>query len=349
MNSYSATSSTADFENQGAHGLAKRHDPEGKRTIGAPFREDYVACADWVSPGVLTKPDRIPEGEESGWLQFIRNEKEALENNWYCVKQPSSSDLKLGITWPEARSREDEFFSLTSPWAELDPMYQKYLRTSNLVTRLSSILSDLISKRSVNVPQDGPRLIYSLFRLPEIQDELENSMNATHELLNKLPKAPSQQPMNEIANLLHVFTTDLTRHVEGLAQKDALLQTIRPEQETFRRKIRATAPNFVPFERRYAGIREFHKPTFLANEEVDDGPDDVEDLDSDGSDGGQMPTVVDMMDAIYVDEVLEQALQLVIPSFNECTTLMTLVPFTLQIPNPRTSWELPLCSPADVH
>lgn len=99
--------------------------------------------------GVLTKPDRIPAGEESNWLPFIRNEKETLENNWYCVKQPNSHDLKQGVSWAQARTREDEFFSMTVPWSELDPMYQKYLRTSNLVDRLSSILSDLISKRSV--------------------------------------------------------------------------------------------------------------------------------------------------------------------------------------------------------
>lgn len=100
-----------------------------------------------MSTGVLTKPDRIPVGEEANWLPFIRNEKEPLENNWYCVKQPSSNDIRQKITWTEARQREDEYFSMTAPWSDLDTMYQKYLRTSNLVERLSSILSDLISKR----------------------------------------------------------------------------------------------------------------------------------------------------------------------------------------------------------
>jgi len=95
----------------------------------------------------LTKPDRIPAGEEQNWIGFIKNEKESLENGWFCVKQPASQDLKAGITWEEARQREDAFFSLTSTWAELDSTYQKYLRTGNLVERLSSILSDLISKR----------------------------------------------------------------------------------------------------------------------------------------------------------------------------------------------------------
>ena len=101
--------------------------------------------------GVLTKPDRIPTGEETNWIPFIRNEKETLENNWYCVKQPSSSDIKQGITWSQARQREQDFFSMTPPWSELDAVYQKYLKTSNLVDRLSSILSDLISKRFLNL------------------------------------------------------------------------------------------------------------------------------------------------------------------------------------------------------
>ena len=95
----------------------------------------------------MTKPDRIPLGEELNWIDFIRNEKEALENGWYCVKQPASQEIKAGITWAEARKMEDAFFSLTTPWSDLDPVYQKYLRTGNLVDRLSAILSDLISKR----------------------------------------------------------------------------------------------------------------------------------------------------------------------------------------------------------
>jgi hypothetical protein len=98
---------------------------------------------------VLTKPDRIPVGEEHDWLPFIKNEKEALENNWYCVKQPSSNDLKNKWSWEEARRRENDFFASTAPWSELEAMYQKYLRTSPLVERLSSILSDLIAKRCV--------------------------------------------------------------------------------------------------------------------------------------------------------------------------------------------------------
>ncbi|KAJ7128249.1 P-loop containing nucleoside triphosphate hydrolase protein [Mycena filopes] len=235
-----------DFENQGAHNLTKRHDPEGRRTIG-----------------VLTKPDRIAPGDEESWLPLIRNEQETLENNWYCVKQPSSQDLKRGMTWEEARSREHEFFSMTSPWSELDPMYQKYLRTSNLVDRLSSILSDLISKR-----------------LPQIQIELENTIQKTRLGLQQLPKPPSSDPVGEVAGLLHVFIAELDKILEGIPRAEGLLQVIRPAQERFRREIRGTAPDFRPFEAPLAGQAPFFPdPAFLANEDgyvvVDCLPDDA--------------------------------------------------------------------------
>ncbi|KAK7017181.1 P-loop containing nucleoside triphosphate hydrolase protein [Favolaschia claudopus] len=250
-----------DFENQGAHHLTKKHDPEGKRTIG-----------------VLTKPDRIPRGDEESWLPLIRNEQEALENNWYCVKQPSSQDIKQGITWEEARARENDFFALTPPWSELDPLYQKYLRTINLVDRLSSILSDLISKR-----------------LPEIQLELENTVQNTREALAQLPKPPSSDPVSEVAGLLHTFVDELGQILEGIPVAGALLQTIRPAQEQFRRAIRNTAPAFRPFEEpdEYIDIDlQFFEPEFLANE--DGGSDE----DDDGEDFNA---------PIFIDQVLARA------------------------------------------
>ncbi|KAJ7107917.1 P-loop containing nucleoside triphosphate hydrolase protein [Mycena epipterygia] len=252
-----------DFENQGAHHLTKKYDPEGKRTIG-----------------VLTKPDRIPRGDEESWLPLIRNEQEALENNWYCVKQPSSQDLKNGITWEQARSRENDFFTLTPPWCDLDPMYQKYLRTTNLIDRLSSILSDLISKR-----------------LPEIQIELENTIQKTRVSLQQLPKPPSSDPVGEIATLLHVFVGELHKILEGVPRADGLLQVICPAQERFRRDIRNTAPDFRPFEEsieeRLDAEPEFPDPPFLSNEDGDHN--------SQGQQASGKP-------AVFINHVMDRAL-----------------------------------------
>ncbi|KAJ8697219.1 hypothetical protein PTI98_007017 [Pleurotus ostreatus] len=247
-----------DFENQGAHQLAKKHDPHGKRTIG-----------------VLTKPDRIPTGEEARWVKFIQNEIEPLENNWFCVKQPSSNDLKQGVTWADARQRENEFFSMTAPWSDLEPMYQKYLRTGNLVERASAILSDLISKR-----------------LPIIQNELQKTLRKTEESLLELPKEPSADAFSEVMGLLHTFAGDISYHVAGVPREDGLLQLIRPYQMDFRRAIRSTAPQFVPLERsavRSGGFA-MEKPKFLEQEgELVDEEDD------------------DALEQIFIDEVMAGA------------------------------------------
>ncbi|KIL62474.1 hypothetical protein M378DRAFT_199179 [Amanita muscaria Koide BX008] len=228
-----------DFENQGAHRLAKQFDPEGKRTVG-----------------VLTKPDRIPKGEESRWIPFIRNEKEPLRNGWYRVKQPSSDDLEQGMTWEGARKSEDDYF-LKAPWSELDYTCQRFLRTSNLVQSLSMVLSDLISKR-----------------LPEIQEELENCIEKTALQLGKLPRASGDRPFEEIMELVHKFTMDVTRHINGVSEPDGLLQAIRPAQERFRLAIRRTAPNFIPFEEGSDGPTTVDAPDFLSEKDEESGSDD---------------------------------------------------------------------------
>ncbi|PBK85320.1 hypothetical protein ARMGADRAFT_1169624 [Armillaria gallica] len=228
-----------DFENQGTHHLAKTHDPEGKRTIGL--------CA-----------------HQAG-----------SDRSWRRDRMPSSSDIKNGITWADARRKENEFFSMTTPWAELDPVYQRYLRTVNLVERLSNILSDLISKR-----------------LPDIQLELERTIEGTLDQLVKLPKEPSKNPLHEISALLSAFTVDVSKHVEGIPDEEGILQMIRPAQEQFKRDIRGTVPQFRPFERRLAGSEMLSTPSFLSNEEdevMEEGDDDDH-------------------ACIYVDEVYTRAL-----------------------------------------
>ncbi|TRM59249.1 P-loop containing nucleoside triphosphate hydrolase protein [Schizophyllum amplum] len=241
-----------DFENQPAYGLAKKYDKDGKRTVG-----------------VLTKPDRIPLGEETQWLSFIKNITEPLDNNWFCVKQPSSQDLKQGMTWKQARTRENEFFSSTSPWSDLDAIYQRYLRTSNLVERLSNILSELISKR-----------------LPEIYNEVQRGVESARESLSQLPKEPSKDPITDITTILHAFAMDVGQNIRGVPRADGLHQSIRPAQEKFRKMIRQTAPDFRPYEKRYKGKRTFSKPSFLKNEDGEDEEEEdeseSEDSDSDG-------------------------------------------------------------------
>ncbi|KAH9917093.1 P-loop containing nucleoside triphosphate hydrolase protein [Amylocystis lapponica] len=262
-----------DFENQGAHNLAKVHDPEGKRTIG-----------------VLTKPNQIPAGEEDRWLRFLRNEFERLDNGWYSVKQPDSQALAAGISWSEARAKELEYFSGTTPWSTLDFSSQQYLGTSNLTERCSDVLSTLIARR-----------------LPELQNELEILLQATEENISKLPTAPSDgDPVGQVLNLLSDFYRGISKYVEGTPTADGLLQSIQPLQMRFRKAIRATAPDFRPYEKVPGAngdgtLREFVVPEFLAHEESPYTPPEF--LAHEES----PYTPPDDRSAIYVDDVMKRA------------------------------------------
>lgn len=150
-------------------------------------------------------------------------------------------------------------------------MHQPYLGTSNLVHRLSSILSDLISKRwAHSLKCCRFSQLISLKRLPQIQIELETALQQTRASIQLLPKPPSDDAILEVTTLVHSFIRELDQMIEGVPHADGLIQTIRPAQEEFRRNIRRTAPDFRPFEsgQKRGKIQPmFPDPDFLRDEE----------------------------------------------------------------------------------
>ncbi|KAF8586089.1 hypothetical protein K439DRAFT_1632008 [Ramaria rubella] len=219
-----------DFETQGAYRLAKQFDPNGTRTIG-----------------ILTKPDRIPEGEHARWMKLIKNEIAVLQNGWYCVKQPSTADMDKGITFMEARRRGEDFFK-TSPWSGLDPWHKKRLGTQAVTQKLNEFLMDVISKR-----------------FPELMQELQTMLQGTKEKLEALPPRPSTDSVLELMQLVSRFCDDLHRQAEGFSQgisetptgiRNNQFEAIRAAHEVFRCEIRAVAPRFRPFPGSQAPVTE---------------------------------------------------------------------------------------------
>lgn len=97
--------------------------------------------------GVLTKPDRIPPGEESVWISRIQGGGTDGGVEYYSVINPESQDIRNGITYEQAREKEAGFFSTKVPWSNLEWLYKRRLGTDKLTRRLGQVLSDLISKR----------------------------------------------------------------------------------------------------------------------------------------------------------------------------------------------------------
>ncbi|KAH9965472.1 P-loop containing nucleoside triphosphate hydrolase protein [Russula dissimulans] len=234
-----------DFENQGAHRLAAEYDPHGLRTIG-----------------VLTKPDRIPTGEEGSWIRMIQGQHDDDEHNgieYFSVKNPDSQDIKQGISYEEARKKETEFFSTKEPWSTLEWLHQRRLGTQKLVRRLSEALPNLIAKR-----------------LPELELEVNKQLEHTRHEISRLPSPPSSEPVGEMLRLIGLFVRSLERLIEGTPDEDGLIQALRGPQTDFKKAIRQTALDFRPHPRPvlFAKPTVLPKPDFLPDEEIEDRSND---------------------------------------------------------------------------
>lgn len=119
--------------------------PETALSVSSPAVRMALGLS--MTAAVLTKPDRIPPGEEHSWLLLLRNSRERHKHGWHCVKQPSSDEMRDGITWAEAREAETRFFAETDPWASLDAFVRGRLGTVPLTKALGEILFALIAKR----------------------------------------------------------------------------------------------------------------------------------------------------------------------------------------------------------
>ncbi|KAF8504672.1 P-loop containing nucleoside triphosphate hydrolase protein [Russula emetica] len=254
-----------DYENQGAHRLASQYDTNGSRTIG-----------------VLTKPDRIPVGEEGSWIGMIEGHSDDDENGgieYFSVKNPDSQDMKNGITYEQARQKEAEFFSTKAPWSNLDWLYQQRLGTEKLTRRLGELLSNLIAKR-----------------LPELEEELEKLLERTTHDLSRLPNPPSSEPVGEMLRLIGSFARSIEYLVEGTPDDDGLIQALREPRKSFKKAIRQTAPDFRPLARPKKTERSMLKqptiplaPNFLKDEEED------------------WQDQTSSSDAIYIEDVMKRA------------------------------------------
>ncbi|KAF8340500.1 uncharacterized protein EI90DRAFT_2906014, partial [Cantharellus anzutake] len=243
-----AVTCDTDFENQGAWQIDKNHDPQGVRTIG-----------------VLTKPDRIEPGNEGPWFSLLRNEREHLEHEWFCVKLPGPEDLRNRISRAEARERENQFFG-QPPWSSMHDV-QPRLTVESLVERLSEVLSEAIAGN-----------------LPDIQAQISEKILETEAEIKALPVDHSDDPVNTLLKMLGEFCRSVQVEIEGTPSSEGLIQKIRRHLIDFRNELRGTAPRFVPFDKGSREAREVPFIEFLDEQERDLG------------DKGTLPI-------IYLDEV----------------------------------------------
>jgi hypothetical protein len=241
--------------------------------------------------GVLTKPDRIPTGEEGSWIRRIQGYHDEEEGGikYFSVKNPDSQDINSGITYEQARQREVDFFATQDPWASLDWVYKQRLGTEKLTQHLGQALSDLISKRQVFVTLNLDNQLERFDRLPELEEELTKLLERTTHELSRLPNPPSSEPVGEMMRILNTFIRSIERLVDGVPDEDGLIQALREPQTEFKKAIRKTAPDFRP----------------LTSSEMPETPSPPRFLVDEDTEWQDQP--IDDSGAIYIDEVMRKA------------------------------------------
>jgi len=88
-------------------------DPDGRRTVG-----------------ILTKADRLPEGQEATWMKILQNQHERYQllHGYFAVKNPGQPELDEGLSNKEARKKEEQFFRRKRWQAAKDRCGTKQLR-----------------------------------------------------------------------------------------------------------------------------------------------------------------------------------------------------------------------------
>ncbi|CCA70427.1 hypothetical protein PIIN_04366 [Serendipita indica DSM 11827] len=211
-----------DLENQGARSLAKKLDANGRRTIP-----------------VLTKPDRIGNGEHDTWLRLLENQTERYRHGWHCVKQSDQEQLNQGISWAEARQNEIDYFN-KQPWSTLEESIRSRLGTKFLTQNLGSILFELIGQR-----------------LPGLVQELEKKVTITRGTITDLPKTPKGDPVGIVWKLITTFQNNVSQLIAGRAVDgaDGLLQSFRKGKKIFRIAIKSQAPQFWPYHKNAINVK----------------------------------------------------------------------------------------------
>ena len=143
-----------DMANQPIIKLARKHDPEGQRTVG-----------------IITKPDLINEGSQAKIALVAKNKDSIkLKLGFFLLKNPSPSELEHGLNMATRAAREQRFFSLPE-WTAQD------LDTDRLgAEKLRCYLQQLLDKHIER-------------ELPKVRDEIKRKLSSTESELRSLGDA----------------------------------------------------------------------------------------------------------------------------------------------------------------
>ncbi|KAG8941212.1 hypothetical protein FRC03_004699 [Tulasnella sp. 419] len=202
--------------NQKADGLAKRVDPDGKRTIG-----------------VLTKPDMISATGEfktcQYWLDVLEGRKLPLTHGYYVTRQPNEKELHESIGNEDARRLEMSFFETS--FLNSSPEMETRCGTHKLAEAMSQLLVEMMRSN-----------------LPNLEKTVKDGIAQCRNDLAALPAAPSTDHLTSLFSLLSSFSAVASNSIIGTPKNPKLVQNNMAQFRTLKSHIMQTAPNFQPWK-----------------------------------------------------------------------------------------------------
>ncbi|KAJ9667410.1 hypothetical protein H2201_002611 [Coniosporium apollinis] len=179
--------------------------------------------------GVLTKPDRMPQGDPLElWKAVLNGDKFTVSHGYYVTKQPSQPDLNRLIDHAEARDSERLFFESQDPWATYLSDFKDRFGTSKLQEALSQKLTEQIRAS-----------------LPAIRTQVQQKIEDIEGKLKYLPEPPTANAQSIVLGALTDFASIMQRHVEGSHPHHELRLTWRQHCQTFKEAITSLRPTLI--------------------------------------------------------------------------------------------------------
>ncbi|KAF3037123.1 hypothetical protein E8E12_007575 [Didymella heteroderae] len=149
--------------------------------------------------GVLTKPDRLPQGSSAQDLAHILDGRRfTMGHGYFVVKNLNSNEIRQGLTHNDARRLEQEFFATVSPWAVDLQAYQPRFGTVNMQHHLASELGNRVMRK-----------------LPVIHRQIEARLEAVEAELSRIPDTPLHTAVRTVADVIQGFCTEVRSEVAG--------------------------------------------------------------------------------------------------------------------------------------
>lgn len=164
---------------------------------------------------------------------MLAGRKFSLGFGYLSCRQPSSEELKSGISHASARAKEVEMFTKHAPWNNELRQFRERFGTVNLQVRLSRLLAGVVTKS-----------------LPSMISNVQRKLELIESDLTKYPKPPDDGCLSIVFNLIHDFRTGVEKTMLGEYRFNAFILQWRALVENYR-KILFDAKPIV-----YVNVRE---------------------------------------------------------------------------------------------